>query len=117
MAKVKHILTGIRLAFLLAIAVIGLVACDATNVERLTVTPSHVDLWDSDNAVTISVVPDSASTSNGPYEWWVNDDSLGSVVPESGDQVLYFRTAKTGDNYVFVRDAYNREGWAVIRQY
>ena len=103
MAKVKHILTGIRLALLLLVG-LGIVACEGIGNGGLTVTPASIDMWGSDNAVTFTVVRDADATPNETYEWWVNDDSLGSVTPGTGDQVLYFRTAKTGDNYVFVRD-------------
>ena len=100
-----------------------LCGCEKSSaIGFLSVTPAMVMLEGMTNNVTFSVGVDSNYTGSGVefadvLEWNLSDDSLGSIARTAGDSALYIRTPTIGTNYVYVRDVYDREGWAVIYQY
>ena len=106
-----------------AIVVLALSGCDTgTTTGSLIVTPSYVVMSDSTNSVSIMLTVVTSTNYGGGefsgqlYEWRVDDATLGGVYHSAGNQAMYVRTAKNGEQYVYVKDAYMREGWAVIVQ-
>lgn len=94
---------------------------EAKGAHALTVTPSYIDL-------RVGMVTNTTSTqtfvvTNGlrelslPLEWSVSNPELGSINHRGGNSASYITyTGKSGDNTIFVKDQYDAEGVATIRQ-
>jgi hypothetical protein len=113
------------LATVCLLLVAGLVICGcekSSAIGFLSVSPSMVALEGMTNNVTFNVSVDSNYTGAGVefadvLNWNLSDDNLGWIARTAGNSALYMRTPEIGTNYLYVRDAYDREGWAVIYQY
>ena len=52
-----------------------------------------------------------------PLEWSVRNGGLGEIMESAGYTAVYRSSGNIGQNVVFCRDPYGREGLAVINQY
>lgn len=117
----------IHLAWLATLAVgIGIVGgvmllsgCEeAKGTQALTISPSFMDLTasGSSNSTQTFTVTDGLRSLSLPLEWSVSDPSLGHIGRQGGTSASYVRTAAHGDNSIVVKDQYDAEGVATIRQ-
>jgi len=97
-----------------------MVGCEeAKGIHGLTIDPSSVVLASGSNSVSFEATLPSTYTNNllaYPIEWSVTDPSLGTIVGNSGNNALYQRTGKNGNNTVIARDQYDNEGYATVKQ-
>lgn len=114
-------LAGIGLVcMLVAFAVMSFTGCEeATGLNGLSIVPSSVRLnpLSNSNYVDFAV---SSSVSNDlvlPIEWSVSNPDLGYIDYRGGYKARYFRNPVNGDNVITVRDQYNNEGSALVKQY
>jgi hypothetical protein len=101
-----------------AIGGAGLTGCEpAKGLHGLTVEPSHAVLKPGSNVVDFTV---SSQTNAGalalPLEWSVSDPSLGNILYKSGWTARYEGGSANGENTVAVRDQYDNEGYATVKQ-
>lgn len=88
---------------------------EADGLYQLYLDPSNIELTYASNSVSLTVV----GTSNAlalPLEWRVSNPDLGYIAFETGYSALYYRYSDNGDNVVIVKDQYENEGFATIRQ-
>ena len=86
---------------------------------RLTVEPAYVVMSGSFQTFTVTSSTNSASglrPLSFPLEWTVSNRALGSIRPSGNVSAVYTRTAANGVNVVTVKDQYDAEGYATIRQ-
>ena len=105
---------------LLCFAALNFAGCEeARGLTGLTITPSVVQMTSGSNSNWVDFVVSNV-TSNSlvlPLQWAVSKPELGYIAHSSGYSARYFRYAVSGDNIVIVRDQYNNEGFALIKQY
>jgi len=92
---------------------------EAKGTRALTVSPSFVDLAGagSTNAATQTfTVADGLRDLSLPLTWSVSDPSLGYIGRQGGISASYVKTKAHGDNSIIVRDQYDAEGVATVRQ-
>lgn len=104
-----------------AVAAFGVlvVGCEkADGPEGLRVDPSSVVLEGGSNSVvfTVSIPTNGGRAFPLPLRWSVSDSSLGSIARSSGESAVYFRSDRDGDNIIVVKDEYDREGFATVKQ-
>lgn len=78
--------------------------------ERLTLSSANTRLTTSTNTTTITV-----SGGTGPYSWWVDNESIGTVSHAGGASAVY--TGKSnGSNAIHVEDANGAAGSIGVTQ-
>ena len=116
------ILTLCALALSLGFLVTG---CESgKGLESLFISPESVTLTATNKTVIFTAGGESLSTNDTgqvaslarPLQWYVSDPALGSITKSSGTQAVYTRTTANGENTVIVKDQYDNEGFATVRQ-
>ena len=88
----------------------------AEGLKGLVVEPGYVTLTPSSNLVVLSVSSNSLGALSLPIEWSMTDSSLGTLMSQSGNQVIYQRSAANGQNVIIARDQYESEAYVTIEQ-
>lgn len=88
---------------------------EAKGLQGLQVDPSAVVLATNGQTVVFSVTGVTNDLAL-PLEWTVGDASYGQIRYQSGYSATYQRLAPNGVNTISVRDQYDNEGYATIRQ-
>jgi len=112
------VITGIVLSLFL------MIGCeDADTASVLVITPSSSEVSGIGATVMLKAgMGDALSVSNRsnqmilPLSWSVSNPSLGGIMSSRGYSAVYESRGKVGQNVVFVKDNYGREGLAVINQ-
>ena len=137
----KLLLGAICLCVIAFFAAVFLTGCDeAEGLELIVITPSSTEMTTRDSTVWLTAtLPGSTTTTtsdetNGtsevsfgdsvseadslhlPLEWEVANASLGQILGSGGLSALYVRSSSLGENTITVRDQYDNEGFATIRQ-
>ena len=111
-------------AFALSIGFL-ITGCESgKGLESLFISPESVTLTATNKTVIFTAGGESLSTNDTgvvtslarPLQWYVSDPALGSITKSSGTQAVYTRTSANGDNTVIVKDQYDNEGFATVRQ-
>jgi len=92
---------------------------DGAGTTALVVTPVEVNLTSSSfsNTVTFSVSSNSLRELSLPLAWSVSNPFLGNIASSAGVSASYSRTpGRHGVNVVIVKDQYDAEGLATVRQ-
>jgi len=94
---------------------------EAKGTHALTVLPSYVDLTAtstaSNSATQTFTVTNGLRELSLPLEWSVSDPELGRIGAAGGYSASYIaNTNKSGNNTIFVKDQYDAEGVATVRQ-
>ena len=89
---------------------------EASGLRGLLVSPENVTLPVGSNTVVFTVTGGVTNELALPFEWWVSNPSLGSIIGASGRSATYRRSDNNGENVVTVRDQYDNEGYAVVKQ-
>jgi hypothetical protein len=114
--------TGICSVLLLLAQVTG---CeDAETGSALSVTPSEAGLTGvgATSYFTAAARVEAGEATNRneeiiyPLVWSVSNPALGGMMSSAGDSAVYESNGKKGQNVVFVKDQFGREGLAVINQ-
>ncbi len=136
----KLVLGAICLSILVSATAVFLTGCDeAEGLETILITPSDSEMTTRDNSVWLTASFPGATKADGdttndtstagvgdpvdpddilhlPLEWDVTDASLGQIFGSGGTSALYVRNSNLGVNTIVVRDQYDNEGYAKIRQ-
>ncbi len=116
----KSFLSSVSLCFIVAVVVIGLLlqtGCEeATGLQGLQVDPSSVVLTTNNQTVVFTVTGLTNEILALPLVWTVQNADLGQIVFSGGYSATYQRSAPNGVNSITVRDQYDNEGYASIRQ-
>ena len=97
---------------------------DAETGSALTVTPSEVNVTGvgATSYFTAAARVDAGEATNRneeiiyPLVWSVSNPTLGGLMSSAGDSAVYESNGRKGQNVVFVKDGFGREGLAVINQ-
>lgn len=110
----------------LLVAALGLLASgceDAETGSALTVSPSDSEIAGVGATVFLTAArPEDEDPTNRneeviyPLTWSVSNPSLGGILSSSGNSAVYESNGTRGQNVVFARDQFGREGLAVINQ-
>ncbi|HAS82925.1 MAG TPA: hypothetical protein DCS43_09710 [Verrucomicrobia bacterium] len=90
---------------------------EAKGLKGLQVDPASVSL--STNGQTVAFTVTGGVTNETlalPLTWSVRDAGMGTIAHHSGYTAIYQRSAANGANTVIVRDQFENEGYATIRQ-
>jgi hypothetical protein len=93
-------------------------ACDdAETGNALNVEPAESSLYGAGSTVllTASVVGEDEEMIL-PLKWSVQNPSLGNILSSAGLTAVYRSNGAIGQNVVFCKDNYGREGLAVVNQ-
>ena len=115
---------SIRIAFLAVGGAVGLTlvvshfcGCETVSgLQGLVVSPDYVQLTATSNTVDFTVEGSVSNELALPLAWSVSRPDLGYISQQSGWRALYTRHAPDGDNVVTVKDQYDNEGYARVRQ-
>jgi hypothetical protein len=97
---------------------------DAETGSALSVTPSEVNVTGvgATSYFTVAARVDAGEATNRneeiiyPLVWSVSNPTLGGMMSSAGDSAVYESNGRKGQNVVFVKDGFGREGLAVINQ-
>jgi hypothetical protein len=115
----NKIFYGFCTALLMAAVIVVTGCSESETTGVIIVTPSEITLSGISNSVTfVASVEDTENVEffDTTLEWRVESELYGNITNSAGTQALYVRTTRDGDNYVYVTDGYDREGWAIIHQ-
>lgn len=102
----------------------GTTGCDdAETGSALIVTPEDSEVAGNGSTVflTAALASDDDPTNRNeeiiyPLEWSVRNPTLGGIMNSSGNSAVYESNGARGQNVVFAKDQFGREGLAVINQ-
>ncbi len=137
----KLALGAIFLGVVTCMTALLMTGCDeATGLEPILISPSESEMTTRDTTVWLAAsfpgatAAIKADDTNGtstvafgdpvdttdilhlPLTWKVTNPALGQIVSQGGASAVYVRTTATGVNRIIVRDQYDNEGFATIRQ-
>ena len=136
----KLICGAVCLSVLVSAAALFMTGCDeAEGLETILISPSDTEMTTREHSIWLTASFPGATKQNGddtnstttvnvgdpvdpddilhlPLEWDVTNPSLGQVIEAGGTSALYVRNPSLGVNTIVVRDQYDNEGYAKIRQ-
>jgi hypothetical protein len=136
----KLLLGAICLSVIATAAALFLTGCDeAEGLEIIAISPSEKEMTTRENSVWLTAsfpgatkqdsdgTNDTTTVAFGdpvdpddilhlPLEWDVTNPGLGQIFGSGGTSALYVRNSNLGVNTIVVRDQYDNEGYATIRQ-
>ncbi|MBL7078018.1 MAG: hypothetical protein ISS31_11175 [Kiritimatiellae bacterium] len=126
------------LSVIASAAALFLTGCDeAEGLETILISPNEKEMTTRENSIWLTASfpgatkqDDTNSTSTVtvgdpvdpddilhlPLDWDVTNPGLGQIFGSGGTSALYVRNSALGVNTIVVRDQYDNEGYATIRQ-
>jgi len=115
----KQLLSLVSLCFagvvIVAVALLQSGCEEAKGLQGLTVDPSSVTLT-TNGQTQVFTVTGVTNDMALPLTWTVSNEGLGQIISSMGYTAVYQRFAPNGMNSITVRDQYDNEGFASIRQ-
>jgi len=136
----KLLLGAICIGVIASAAALFLTGCDeAEGLETILISPSEKEMTTRESTIWLTASFPGATKADGddtnttssvgfadpvdpddilhlPLEWDVTDPSLGQIFGSGGTGALYVRNSNLGVNTIVVRDQYDNEGYAKVRQ-